>query len=1112
MKVSRQAKSSFSSWTGLRCGASMLAVCALTSGMPAFAQQTADPAGDAAATADAPVEDEILVTGLRQQLQNAQGIKKNSDSIVDSVTAEDIGALPDRSVTETLQRIPGVSITRFAASVDPDHFSVEGSGVVVRGLTYVRSEFNGRDAFTANNGRGLGFADVPSELLFGVDVFKSPTAERVEGGIAGIVNLRTRKPFDSKDSYLAGSVEMNYGDFVKKSAPTFSIVGSKRWETGIGEIGILGSYVNSEIFYRNDRLQISSFRSRQAYSDGTRTDVRPFAGATATEQVIVPRGISQASQETNRKRYGYSAALQWRSNDSSMEATFEFLRSDSRQAWTEHVVGIATDQVRDSGDTRAVNGTSLEFDDSGLLDRGILTGPTGWRSDRPNNGTLRTPVFGLQSSNIRRDVESKFVTDDFSGNFKWDVTDRLKLSLDFQHVKSTSDVLDNGVWISSYQDALIDLNGDDYPTVAFLPPQNCVSTCVGTPGSNGGTDFFNDDDDYPSYFTGTHQSYIDPYNSFYRANMDHAEQSEGKSDAAKIDLQYDFPEESFIKNVKAGARYADRDQTARFSTYNWGNLSEQWGGGGPVWLDEPVDGNPNTNGGTVPNTYDTFFFDNYFRGQSSSPAGNGRLFYNSNTATNYQEYINFGNLIAQEWGGTSVGSDGVTRNNGWNSLANRFGVVPGTLFLPGEINSANEKNKAAYIQASFGKDFDSGSSFTGNIGIRYSNTKRTSFGNIAFPRLSNALPSDTECTNPGNTSVFCLFTPAQRADARAFNDGTVIASVAKLKYDYFLPTVNLKYAVNDQVQFRASYFKGITPPEFGLTRNYFNVNRLEAVIDIDSAGIRIPGTERINSKIDAGNPFLKPIESDNFDVTAEWYFSKVGQLTASVFYKRLTNVLTNDTTRTDFTNNGVTYSGVVSIPVNSDKVGKIKGFEIAYQQTYDFLPGFLGGLGLQANYTYVSSKGVPQSTLSGTDPDVGAGRQSTLSGDNFPLQGLSKHTVNITPFYDRGPLSIRASYSWRSQFLVTLRDVVDPFDPIFQRPYGQLDGSITVSVGSNLKLGLQGVNLLNSVTKTAAAIEDRTQLTAAQLADPTVKGPARLITSAWNMNDRRFTLFARFNF
>lgn len=270
----------------LRVGVSGLALLSAITAMPAFAQE-AEPVAKAEVTEEG---DAIVVDGFRQSLENAQSRKKNADTIVDSITAEDIGALPDRSVTETLQRIPGISINRFAAGVDPDHFSVEGSGVVVRGLTYVRSEFNGREAFTANNGRALGFADVPSELLGGVDVFKSPSADRVEGGIAGVVNLRTRLPFDKKGLVIAGSLELNYGDFAKKESPTGAVVISNTWDTGIGEIGLLASASYSQLFSRADRFQVSSFRVRPIYSNGTRTDVLPFAGATQQGSGIFPRG------------------------------------------------------------------------------------------------------------------------------------------------------------------------------------------------------------------------------------------------------------------------------------------------------------------------------------------------------------------------------------------------------------------------------------------------------------------------------------------------------------------------------------------------------------------------------------------------------------------------------------------------------------------------------------------------------------------------------------------------------------------------------------------------------------------------------------------------------
>ena len=149
---------------------------------------------------------------------------------------------------------------------------------------------------------------------------------------------------------------------------------------------------------------------------------------------------------------------------------------------------------------------------------------------------------------------------------------------------------------------------------------------------------------------------------------------------------------------------------------------------------------------------------------------------------------------------------------------------------------------------------------------------------------------------------------------------------------------------------------------------------LTAEQNVDSTGAAIPGSFRIQSTVTAGNPNLLPTTSDNFDLTAEYYFSKVGQITLSLFHKRLHNVVTNATVSTDLTNNGATFPVVLTTAVNSSDTGKVTGAEVSYQQVFDFLPGPLSGLGLQATYTYVKSSGVPQTTLSATDPDVAAGR------------------------------------------------------------------------------------------------------------------------------------------
>jgi TonB-dependent receptor len=856
----------------------------------------------------------------------------------------------------------------------------------------------------------------------------------------------------------------------------------------------------------------------------------PFDGATEDGSVLFPRGAVIGNQEFDRERYGFAGAAQWRSNDGRIEATFQFLRSDARQAWSEHVVEIATDNVANNGDSRAVAGTSFTIDETGLFDSGTITGPTGWRADQNTDvglGGRRTPALGLQSNNIKRDRRDRAVTSDYGANFVFQATDNFSLSVDYQHVDSFQNVIDNGLWTSTFQDAFIDLNGSDFPTVQFLPPQNCETLpCPGEPGSAANS---------PAYYRGDHQSFSDPFNSFYRSAMDHIEGSTGNSDAFRIDGEYSFPNEGFIRSVRAGVRYADRNQTARFSTYNWGRLSEIWGNNGPVWLDDAVDGDPATTGGTVPQGYETFCYDNFFRNSVSNPMnGECRLFYSGDSAANYDDYVAYANAINREWEATTTGPNGEVINGGWRSLYDRPNAVNGTPYTRGEVNPQQEKNKAAYIMARFENDFDNGMNLSGNVGLRYTKTDRFSQGFQEFLPFT-AATSDADCatainayvafepTEPGQTPPsppnYCALTAQQRGDITSFANGALIPNDVSTEYEYWLPSLNLKLELQDGLQFRAAYSRGIAPPELGLIRNYFPIAVSPSlnttgdgtpipveVVEVDpgegdfgSNGTIAPGQVRLSGVFNAGNPDLLPIRADNFDVTAEWYFSSVGQLTASLFYKRLYGVLTNDIVRREFTNNGVTLDAVVTSPVNSDQVGKIKGAEFSYQQVYDFLPGFLSGLGLQANYTYVQSSGVPQSTLSATDPDVAAGRVPTISGEGFPLQGLSKHTINVTPFIDIGPLSMRASYNWRSRYLLTLRDVITPFDPIFQSAYGQLDASITWSITDQIKVGVQGVNLLNSVTKTEAAVQD-------------ANGDVRIIPRGWYMNDRRYTAVLRFSF
>jgi TonB-dependent receptor len=469
-------------------------------------------------------------------------------------------------------------------------------------------------------------------------------------------------------------------------------------------------------------------------------------------------------------------------------------------------------------------------------------------------------------------------------------------------------------------------------------------------------------------------------------------------------------------------------------------------------------------------------------GKTANPLGDqGRVYYAGDPTGNYADYVAYSKAMAAAWASSS-----------WVPLAERPDALPGTPFLPGEINPVREKNHAAYFTLKFGHELDNGWNLTGNVGLRYTQTNRKASGYESF--AFQDFTSEEECNAPlppgEERSAFCSLPAEVRQQARDYSNGALVQSAYDLDYDYWLPSINLLLRTVEGLQFRASYWQGVAPPDFGLTRAYFPINLQTNAEDIEAGGGRPIG------RFDAGNPDLRPAESQNLDFTVEWYFADVGQLTFALFYKELDNIRTNDIQRRTFTNNGATFDAIVTTAVNSEETGKIKGFEVAYQQQYQFGDGWLSGFGLNANYTYVDSSGVPQTTLSETDPDVGAGRQSTVDTGLLPLEGLSKHTINLQPFYEYGKWSARLAYSWRSEFLLTIRDVIVPFQPIMNEATGQLDASLFYRFDDRFTIGLQGVNLTQEVIRTSAVVNN-----------DLLQAPR-----SWYMNDRRYSLIFRGHF
>jgi len=154
---------------------------------------TTTPADAAAAPTQVEgVSDEIVVTGIRASQARSVEIKRNAASVVEAISAQDIGKLPDVTISDSLQRIPGVQIRREAG---------EGGAVNIRGLPQVTTLMNGEQFLGANSVTAVqpNFTDIPSQLFSGATVFKSPTASLQQAGLTGTIDLLTRRPFDLKN-------------------------------------------------------------------------------------------------------------------------------------------------------------------------------------------------------------------------------------------------------------------------------------------------------------------------------------------------------------------------------------------------------------------------------------------------------------------------------------------------------------------------------------------------------------------------------------------------------------------------------------------------------------------------------------------------------------------------------------------------------------------------------------------------------------------------------------------------------------------------------------------------------------------------------------------------
>lgn len=1033
----------------------------------ALAQEAADKAPN-----NTDETEVIEVSGMRQSIQSAQMLKQYADTVKDIITASDIGALPDRSVTEALQRVSGVTIERFAASDDPKHYADEGTSVLVRGLDRVRSEVNGRDSFSANPYGGLSYEDFPAELLGAVEVVKNQTADLISGGIAGTVNLITRKPFDSDERLFAVSAQANYADYREETTPSFSALFSDNWETDSGKFGVLVAASDSEYKTRGDGFGLGNFHSRgpvdvfsydewgtpspgvsagqysnpcipgaadwRACGEGFEDTVQfsaedeaayvpEFEGEALEGQpdgvtYYSPASYSLSTAENDRSRTGFTAALQWQSVDEKITATLEHINSKASLEWREYIMTPA-----DQGFQPWMPNSTQWFDESDqgrplTVDaNGFLTSGVG-RGSSPEVPLQFRSRFNFNESTVK----------DTSLNLKFTPTDRIKVEVDYQSIDSDQVVHNNSITsrINGNQTGenapyFLDLRGSS-PTIEFLSP-NVSNPPDVEPNTNPILRLSN--------------------------GMQQEEYNEASADTFQLDVEYKL--DGAFTGIKSGLYYSDKELIVRNTEY------EGWQALGTPWN---AQASYNASPQVVPELFNSVSFADHFNGKTMLGDYNSFLFPRMELAENYEQTLKDG---CGTWSALGNAMDGsgrcaISYADSNNSTFSHF--------APRHISSSNTERTEFYIRA----DFDVEKSdilIKGNFGLRYVNYQLESTGGISLPPTSRRGTSETD-------SLYQVMQNQYPSIFALASGDFVTSTVDGTDYSTVLPSLNLSFGITDEFILRFGASKGLYYPSLVDSANKMVVSLDYQEIlqdpseDKDEATNPTVDLQNIEISANARNAFLEPEESVNLDLTAEWYFADVGSLTVGMFHKKLSNIIRNRQFSTAVEVDGTSYPVSAYGPDNTGS-GTIRGVEFAYSQFFDMLPGLWSGLGMQFNYTYIDQDGLEDPNTNptqgirynGSGVPITDNRNSFRQFTGLPLQGYSDQNLNIVGMYEKDDISFRLAYTWRSEYLLTLRES-EEFVPAYSKDQGMMDASFFYTINENVKVGLQVSNLLDTDTET----------------------------------------------
>ncbi len=916
------------------------------------------------------VIEEVVVTGIRASLLSSMNTKRNSRGVVDAITAEDIGKFPDTNLAESMQRIPGVSI---------DRANNEGSKVTVRGFgpDFNLVLLNGRQVPTTNlsadSNRSWDFANIATEGIRAVNVYKTFSAIRPSGGIGSTIDLITAKPFDNPGLVASFGVKamsdtsnINGDDFT----PEFSGIFSNTFADDTLGVGAFFTYQE-----RDSRIQGTQIALwRENLEDTNPPDPNMPLTDNRTDpdgNTWYPRNLESFDEDVSRTRTNGQLVLQWAPTD-TLTASLDYTYAEFEQEGIRDTFGIWFDGFPETG--------QAEIDENGTY--------------------VFIEEFGNELSSNQRVNQSHNEVSSVGLNLDWQVTDDLNLTLDFHD----SDAESKG-----------DGRGSDVFLIMGAP-------CIGSkfmdarPGNEIPDRRITWDNCFAANPDGT------PTAATHDSLFAQAGSPVNESDIQQLQLDGEWLNSDVsggITSIQFGVSMLDTEYRSR--DFNTGQIAGGWFGGNQDLYDDSI----------FTRIDSSDIADDFSGGGANSDPGF------------YYTYDFYAGLAAFEEnfcpGGPAMGSPGSCTNGlistPWDST-------------PISDHTIKEETVSVYLQFNAEGDFN-GYPITMVGGIRYEDTDVT----------ANSLELVTEAvvwTSPTEWSVI-------RSASQEFTD-------VGGDYSLWLPNLDVSVDVTDDIITRFSYSKSVTRPTLTAMRG------TTSLTDRPQPGQRTG---------DAGNPALLPFESDNFDLSFEWYYTGGSYASIGYYRKQVDNFIVKVQDDEQFANLRDPFNGpraaqartdieaaggnpndldeihnqininagnpigtpiqqAADDPIATWRISRDQNLETATLYGWELaIQHFFGdtGFGVGANYTTVEG-----------DIDV----DNSLVGFQFVLPGLS-NSANLVGFYEADRWQVRVAYNWRDEFLNGTPDN----QPEYIEEFAQWDANASFNVTDNLNVFVEGLNITN---------------------------------------------------